>query len=223
MPGQASVLCLLSFGVGIANANTIQIHQKPIVFNKERIALTRLYRKEHYGIDSPSITITPQMIVLHWTALDTLDKSFNFLNPAKLSAKERPELIGAGTLNVSAHYLVDRNGVIYQLMPDHWMARHVIGLNNSAIGIENVGGTPQHPRLTPKQVAADSALIRMLKKKYPTIQYLIGHYEYQQFSHSPLWLEKQPGYLTNKDDPGKPFMQAVRAKVGDLKLKYHPE
>src|SRR5580693_7225904 len=51
----------------------------------------------------------------------------------------RPELQREGELNVSAHFLVDRDGTIYRLMPETWMARHCIGLNRVAIGIENVG------------------------------------------------------------------------------------
>ena len=50
---------------------------------------------------------------------------------------------------------MDRDGAVYRLMPETWMARHTIGLNRVAIGIENVGG-PRWP-LTPEQLRADAA------------------------------------------------------------------
>lgn len=199
-------------------ANTIVIQQKPIIFNQQRIRLTQQYRSTHYGINTKSITIKPLMIVLHWTNYPDLSQSFAAFNSATLT--DRPELIKQGALNVSAHFLVDRNGDIYQLMPSNWMARHVIGLDNIAIGIENVGGVNDHEDLTAAQVKANVALIRYLKKRYPSIIYLIGHFEYGQFRNTPLWLEKNPHYFTVKADPGAQFMKQVREQVRDLHLLY---
>jgi hypothetical protein len=56
----------------ICYADDIKIIQKPIVFDKERIQLTKEYRLQHYGIKSDSIKIKPRMIVLHWTVLESL-------------------------------------------------------------------------------------------------------------------------------------------------------
>ena len=56
------------------------------------------------------------------------------------------------------------------------------------------------------------------KAKYPTITKLIGHYEYRELENSELWLEKDKGYRTQKKDPGKKFMSAVRQEVWDLNL-----
>lgn len=192
------------------------IIQKPILFNSERIQLTQQYRKQHYGIENPSIIIHPEMIVLHWTAVNNFKESYQAFYPTKLVG--RSDIASASELNVSAHYLVDRDGTIYQLMPDNWMGRHVIGLNNIAIGIENVGGAGGKEDLTTQQVLANAYLVCMLKQKYPTIKYLIGHYEYLQFRHSPLWLEKDPNYFTLKTDPGGKFMSQVRMRVKNLRL-----
>lgn len=192
------------------------IIQKPIDFGQTRVQLTQQYRWQHYGVQSAAITIVPQMIVLHWTARATLKEAYDFFYPPTLS--QRPDIAGHGLLNVTAQYLVDRDGTIYQLMPDNWMARHVIGLNDIAIGIENVGGVDDVADLTPAQVDADVYLIRYLQHKYPTIHYLIGHYEYLQCRHTPLWQEKDDDYITFKQDPGPAFMRAVRKKVADLKL-----
>ena len=99
------------------------------------------------------------------------------------------------------------------------MARHVIGLNMNAIGVENVGGVADVKDMTPQQVQANIRLVRYLKHKYPHIDYLIGHYEYRDFEGHPLWLERDSTYRTGKVDPGEDFMRQVRAAVSDLKLK----
>ena len=215
-------LCFLLFFLLQANAEIncdkqFIIIQKPIIFDSERTFLTQQYRKQHYGIEKQSISIIPEMIVLHWTEINNFEESFKTFYPTIL--RGRKDIAAASKLNVSAHYLVDRDGSIYQLMPDNWMGRHVIGLNTIAIGIENVGGANNIENLTEQQVAADSYLVCILKQKYPSIKYLIGHYEYLQFRHTPLWLEKDPNYFTSKTDPGKKFMVQVRAHVKDFFIR----
>ncbi|MBD3789937.1 MAG: N-acetylmuramoyl-L-alanine amidase [Campylobacterales bacterium] len=185
--------------------------------------MTKEYIKSSYGFDVDDITIIPKIVVLHWTAEMDLERSFNRLSPEKLLS-DRKDIMKAGALNVSAHYLVDRDGTIYRLMPDNWMARHVIGLNMNSIGIENVGGKGNvNEDLTPQQLQSNIALVRYLKHKYPTIEYMIGHYEYTQMVHTPLWLEKDNSYRTIKADPGPKFMHAVRSAVQDLELKEAPK
>lgn len=195
------------------------IIQKPIVFKKEREAMTKAYIKKHYGLDVKSIKIKPKVIVLHWTAVMNLNDSFARLYPQKLLT-DRKDIAKASALNVSAHFLIDRDGTIYQLMPDDIMARHVIGLNYSSIGVENVGGEANKKEdLTPAQVRANIALVKYLKQKYPDITYLIGHYEYTKMQKNPLWLERDANYRTKKADPGKKFMHQVREGVKELHLK----
>lgn len=197
------------------------IVQKPIVFNQTRIDLTRDYLYRHYGIRTSSIKIEPQMIVLHWSMYPTLSSTFKAFYSSLLSHAVRPDL--PGKLNISAHFVVDRDGTIYQLMPDNWMARHVVGLNYLAIGIENVGGVDDKPDLTQKQVEANAYLVCHLKKKYPTIKYLIGHMEYFNFRKSALWLQQQYAYQPLcKKDPGKDFLRSVRTLTSHLKLTNTP-
>jgi len=100
------------------------------------------------------------------------------------------------------------------------MARHVIGLNHTAIGVENVGGTEEKP-LTDAQLQSNIALVKYLAKKY-NIEYLIGHYEYTDFEDHPLWLEKDDGYRTKKTDPGEDFMRKVRQATENLDFKENP-
>jgi len=200
-----------------------KIVDKPIDFGPERIALTKAYIKTHYGKTVDDITIDPKVIVLHWTADMGLESSFERLRPQRLPGA-RSDIASAGALNVSAHFLVGRDGTIYRLMPENRMARHVIGLNYSSIGIENVGGEGNaKENLTPAQLRANIALVRYLKRRYPGIEYLIGHHEYRAMEATPLWLERDSGYRTEKSDPGARFMRAVRAAVDDLGLKTPPE
>jgi N-acetyl-anhydromuramyl-L-alanine amidase AmpD len=206
------------FLVIFSGCGRITIVQMPISFSDERIEMTKLYINERYNITAPSISIIPKIIVLHWTAMDDFQISFNTFNQEMLE-NSRLDLQGAGQVNVSIHYLVDREGKIFQLMPDTLMARHVIGLNYNSIGVENVGGGEGIDNLTDDQIEANIKLVKYLVEKYPTIEYLIGHHEYREFEGHQLWLEKDENYRTKKYDPGDRFMNAVREKAKDLNLK----
>ena len=105
-------------------------------------------------------------------------------------------------------------------MPETLMARHVIGLNHAAIGIENVGGTEDTP-LTRAQLKANIKLVKYLNSKYD-IEYVIGHYEYTNFVGHELWLEKNENYRTTKTDPGEWFMKKVRKATKKLEFRQVP-
>jgi dipeptidyl aminopeptidase/acylaminoacyl peptidase len=197
-----------------------RIVDRPISFSPQRHEMTRAYIQTQYGMEVPDITITPRVVVLHWTAIDDLEATFRVFDRETLAG--RPDLAGAGAVNVSSHFVVDRDGTIYRLMPETWMARHVIGLNYNAIGVENIGGRDGVDDLTDAQIAANSALVRYLTALFPTIDYLIGHHEYQAFEGHPLWRELDASYRTVKTDPGDRFMGAVRAAVADLRLQGPP-
>ncbi len=197
-----------------------RIQNKPIVFDKERINLTLDYMSERYDLHQNQPIIEPRMIVLHWTVYPTLEQSFEaFKNP--ILSNYRPDIKDVSWLNVSAHFMVDRDGTIYRLMPENYMARHVIGLNHCAIGIENVGGTDENP-LTKAQLESNIWLVHYLADKY-TIEYLIGHCEYTNFESHELWLEKDENYRTEKEDPGRDFMQAVRVATKKFDFKINPK
>ncbi len=206
-------ICLFLAGC----ASNKEIVQIPILFNEQRVELTKEYLQQRYGLEAETIEITPRMIVLHWTAIPSLKKSFEAFNRPTLP-NWRPDIESVSGLNVSAHFLVDQDGTIYQLMPENIMARHVIGLNHCAIGIENVGGTKEMP-LTKKQLAANIYLVEQLASQYP-VEYVIGHHEYTQFENHPLWLEVDDGYRTTKTDPGADFTNKVRQ--GAKKFNFKP-
>ncbi len=197
-----------------------RIANKPIIFDEEREQLTREYLLNHYGLNNDSTTIVPKMIVLHWTTIPTLEGSFEAFRKAILPSS-RPDITSASSLNVSSHFLVDRDGSIYRLMPETKMARHVIGLNHCAIGVENVGGNSQLP-LTGAQLRANIRLVKYLNSKYD-IDYAIGHYEYTNFENHELWLEQDKGYRTLKTDPGEDFMKRFRRATKKLNFKQVPQ
>ena len=198
----------------------MRIIDKPITFDKERKELTLEYMEKRYGIVTSSTEIKPKMIVVHWTAIPSLQKSFDAFKDSRLP-NWRPDITSASSLNVSAQFLIDRNGTIYRLLPETTMARHVIGLNHCAIGIENVGGTEKTP-LTKKQLKANIRLVKYLKKSYPEIDYVIGHMEYTQFENHPLWKEIDEGYRTEKTDPGFDFIDKIRNATASYQWKSVP-
>lgn len=211
------VVCFVSIA-SCASTNTII--DKPIEFGVARQQLSLQYMSQRYGVEQRSPVMMPRMIVLHWTAIPTFEVSFETFDPPYISGS-RTDIQSAGALNVSAHFLVDRDGTIYRLMPEISMARHVIGLNHCAIGVENVGGTPDMP-LTRGQRRANIWLVKYLKAKYP-IRYLIGHYEYTNFEGHELWLEKDDSYRTIKTDPGIDFMRKVRKATKKFNFKPIPQ
>jgi len=213
--GWAIAVALITSGAGQQAVQQHEIVSKPINFDETRKELTLEYIHVHYDSTAKDILIDPQVIVVHWTAIPTFEATFATFDPDTLPAA-RAGISRGGRVNVSSQFSVDRDGTIYQLMPDNWMARHTIGLNRIAIGIENVGSNKLP--LTDAQLDADEWLVRHLKAKYPGIKYLIGHHEYLEFRGTPLWAEKDSSYHTSKIDPGDEYMARLRKRVADLGL-----
>ncbi|QOY54320.1 N-acetylmuramoyl-L-alanine amidase [Candidatus Sulfurimonas marisnigri] len=203
-------LLLISLSLSLA---ALEIRQTPIKFTKLRYQLTKEYIKTHYEIDANNINIIPKIVVVHHTAIDDYRKSLARFSDEKLPS-DRPDIDdGSPSVNVSTHFMVERDGTIHQLMPLKYMARHVIGLNYSSIGIENVGGENSKDNLTEAQLKANVNIIEYLQQKYASIRYVVGHYEYRCFEGDDLWLEKDKSYRTKKDDPSKRFMEELFGKL----------
>ena len=180
------------------------------VVTDERLRLTADYCLTHYGVASAELR-DPQLIVVHYTAFSSREESYRFFAPARLDRVSRRDITGGGAVNVSAHYLVDRDGTILQLAPDNVVCRHTIGFNGTAIGIENVGRNAAD--LTEAQAVANAGLISRLVARHPSLAYLIGHHEYRTtgLPHYRLFREHDRTYrFTDKVDPGPAFMARVR-------------
>ena len=187
----------------------------PIKWSAERERLTLEYRRQHSDEAAKDLVIEPRVIVLHYTAGGSASGTRSYFDNARIES-DRKELARAGAVNVSSHFLVDRDGTIYRLQPETRFARHCIGLNHIAIGVENVGDEAKWP-LTEAQVVANAALVRDLAARFP-ITHLLGHHEVMSFRTHTYYVERDPRYTNNKPDPGPKFMARVRALVDDLKL-----
>ena len=197
------------------DAAPLAIVDAPMRWSAEREQLTLDYRRAHSDPNATELAIEPRVIVLHYTDGGSAAATRAYFDNPRIEAA-RPELARAGAVNVSSHFVVDRDGTIYRLQPETRFARHCIGLNHIAIGIENVGDEAKYP-LTDAQVAADAALVRDLARRFP-ITHLLGHYEVMKFRSHPYYVERDPAYKNDKPDPGARFMARVRASVADLKL-----
>lgn len=173
-----------------------------ITWTENRDKLIDEYTLKHYG--KICREIIPQAVVVHWTAMGTLESNRNFFD-----AEDK----GDGTLNVASQFLVGRDGTIWRLMPETKFARHIIGYNHCAIGIENVGGYDGREDLTDAQLDANIRLIRYLHAKYPTIKFVFGHYQQVAARASGLYVELVAGYHSIKSDPGKIFMRGLREEL----------
>ena len=108
------------------------IVQRPIPFGSKRREEMRAYALRHYGIDDFHLR-NPKVIVEHYTATETFQAAYaTFAND--VPDAELHELPGT-----CAHFIVDKDGTIYQLVALTIMCRHTVGLNWTAFGIEQVG------------------------------------------------------------------------------------
>ncbi len=187
----------------------------PMKWSARREALTLTYRRRHSDADAKDLTIEPRVVLLHYTAGGSGKSTREYMDNLEIEAS-RPELRRAGTVNVSSHFVVERDGTIFRIQPETRFARHCIGLNHIAIGIENVGDDNKWP-LTEAQVEANAALVRDLAARFP-ITHVLGHYEAMKFRDHAYYVELDRSYHNDKPDPGAAFMAKVRAKVADLKL-----
>ncbi|MFL5825006.1 MAG: N-acetylmuramoyl-L-alanine amidase [Thermoleophilaceae bacterium] len=147
------------------------IVQKRIPFAAKRKAEMRRYARRHYGIDSFALA-RPHVIVEHFTATNSFAAAWNTFAP-DVPDVELHELPG-----VCSHFIVDRDGTIYQLVSTRIMCRHTVGLNYTAIGIEHVGTSDASVIGDRAQLRASLALTRWLQQRYGILtRNVIGHAE----------------------------------------------
>lgn len=195
----------------------------PIAYGPRREQLTADYLAAHVGPDAVTgdpaadSRMVPRVVILHWTAGGSARSAWFTFQPER--RPRRPDLQGAKALNISAHFIVDRDGTTYRLMDEDRVGRHTIGLNHLSIGVENVGDGKRWP-MTDDQITANIDLVRYLKARFPSITHLIGHHEYRAFEIAghPYFQEHDTPRRTQKIDPGPAFMAAVRAGITDLNL-----
>jgi len=129
------------------------------------------YSLRHYGEDTYVLS-DPKVIVEHYTETASAGEAYNTFAP-DVPDNEFHELP-----NTCAHFLVEPSGRIDQLVPLSLRCRHTVGLNWTAIGIENVGFSDQEILDRPAQIDASLRLTRWLRCRYAiTLENVIGHNE----------------------------------------------
>jgi len=188
-------------------ASRPRIVQRPIPFPQKRKNEMEAYAQRHYGINSSTLT-RPHVIVEHVTVTPDFDSVYNtFANDT--ADPELGELPG-----VCSHFVVDKDGTIYQLVPLDIMCRHTVGLNYTSIGIEHVGQTDADVLGNERQLRASLALTRWLRCRYDIRpRDVIGHNE----SLSSRYHREHVDRLKTQThgDMAPASMKVYRRKLGD--------
>ena len=155
----------------LAAAPRPAIVQKRIPFPAGRKHEMARYARRHYGIDDYHLR-NPKVIVEHVTATDSFSSAWNTF------ASDVPDVELHELPQVCSHFIVDRDGTIYQLVPTSIMCRHTVGLNWTSIGIEHVGTSDAQVMGDARQLRASIRLTLWLKDHYGIlVRNVIGHAE----------------------------------------------
>jgi N-acetylmuramoyl-L-alanine amidase len=181
---------------------------KPIPFDAERKADMADYAQRHYGIHDFRLQ-NPRVIVEHYTATGSFAPVFDYFSRNEADP-ELHELPG-----VCSHFVIDRDGTIYRLVPTSIMCRHTVGLNYTAIGIEHVGQSDSEVMGNRRQLAASLRLTRALQGRYGiSAGNVIGHNENRS---SPYHRERVARLRTQTHaDFPRAVMDGYRRRLGRL-------
>ncbi|HEX2231899.1 MAG TPA: DUF2817 domain-containing protein [Thermoleophilaceae bacterium] len=148
-----------------------RVVSRPIPFPDKRKQDMREYAQRHYGISDFRLR-RPRVIVQHYTVTDSFPPVFNHF-AQNVPDPELGELPGLCT-----HYVIDRDGTVYRLVPTSIMCRHTVGLNWTAIGIEHVGRSDGQVMGNARQLRASLRLTRSLQGSFGIrTRNVIGHNE----------------------------------------------
>ncbi|EMF80183.1 N-acetylmuramoyl-L-alanine amidase [Leptospira weilii serovar Topaz str. LT2116] len=153
-------------------------------------------------------SIRPDCIVLHYTAIPDYQKTLDILEKR----------------NLSATFLADKDGKVYQLLDSILdVAAAAAGTNSNCFQVEIVGKDTEALLANQEQTKAVARLVKELSEKYKIpltnerVESLRGIYSHTQAK------KKWGGsiYLDGKDfDPGEPYMKEVLDQVGGT---FYPE
>jgi beta-N-acetylhexosaminidase len=143
----------------------------PIPFGVQRRREMRAYSRRHYGEAIARLT-DPKVIVEHFTATSTYGPAWNTF------ASDAPDAELGERPGTCAHFIVDGDGTIHQLVSLKWRCRHTVGLNHTAIGIEHVGLSDGDVMGRRRQLRASLRLTRWLQSRFGIrTRDVIGHSE----------------------------------------------
>jgi len=182
----------------------------PIPFPHSRKEETSAYAEEHYGLDTFSL-VDPHVIVEHFTANETFLPVYN---PFAADSPHLGELPGT-----CSHFVIDKDGTIYQLVPLDLICRHTVGLNWTAIGIEMVGESDQEILDNPSQLDAALDLTLWLMQRFDIeLRNVIGH---KESLTSPFRMEQVPSLkCQTHQDRNHRDMERFRADLAGLAKKF---
>ena len=169
MHGIAAALLIIA--ALAAPAPRPHIVQKRIPFPPKREREMRGYAIRHYGIHS-FLLRNPKVIVEHFT------ETSSFAPVWSTFADDVPDVELHELPQVCAHFVIGRDGMIYELVPPNIMCRHTVGLNWTAIGIEHVGTSDAQVMGDRRELRSSLALTRWLQQRYGILTCnVIGHAE----------------------------------------------
>ncbi len=109
---------------------------------------------------------------MHYTASSSFSATYNTV------AADSPDPELGQLPGTCAHFVVDTDGTIYQLVSTGVRCRHTVGLNWTAIGIEHVGTSDAQILSNRRQLGASLRLTRWLMARTGiTLRNVIGHSE----------------------------------------------
>ncbi|MFN8161696.1 MAG: peptidoglycan recognition family protein [Solirubrobacterales bacterium] len=148
-----------------------RIHREPIPFGAKRKRQMARYAERHYGLHTFRLR-HPRVIVEHFSLTPNLSALYNTFAP------DRPDPELGELPNVCAHFGVGRGGRIVQFVSLRVMCRHTVGLNWTAIGIENVGYSDAQILGNRRQLRASLRLTAWLRCRFGIrLRDVIGHRE----------------------------------------------
>jgi N-acetylmuramoyl-L-alanine amidase len=186
---------------------------KPIPFGPRRLAETAAYAERHYGAATWHMR-GPHVIVEHYTVSSTMISAWSTF-AQDVPDSELHELPGT-----CAHFIVDRDGTIYQLVPLDVICRHTVGLNLTAIGIEHVGMSDAEVLDDPAQMRASLHLTAwLMQRDRIPLGDVIGHAESLS---SPYHHELYAPWRCQTHADWQPADMAVyRSRLRTLLHRYH--
>jgi N-acetylmuramoyl-L-alanine amidase len=183
------------------------IKQWRIPFGEKRRRETAAYALRHYGVST--WRLDPKVIVEHVSVTPTARAVYETFS------QDKPDVELHELPAVCSHFVVDRDGTIYQLASLDIICRHTVGLNDHAIGIEHVGQTDADVLGDAAQMRSSLALTRWLRCRYGiSIANVIGHNE----SLSSPYHHERVASLRNQthSDWRKADMDVYRTKLRKL-------
>ena len=197
----------------VANASALrgtvtrpQIVRRMIPFGRKRLRQTAAYSGRHYG-HRTYVLSHPQVIVEHYTDGTSFSGAWNTFASNATHLGEKP-----GTC---AHFIVDTDGTIYQLVPLDVRCRHTIGLNQTSIGIEHVGTSDRTILHNRRMMRASLHLTLWLMQRFDVnVGNVIGHAESLM---SPYHRERYASWrCQTHSDWQHRDMKAYRRRLRDL-------